>query len=238
MRLAFGDPSKRIMALADEEDAQILIVGSRGRRALRATVLGSVSSRLAARSRRPVLVVPPGGADEFRLSLSERAPSVVCGVDGSDAAELAACQAADLATRLGMRLALVHVYGGRPRGSRLATSGALPHHGAIALEAERDLGREALERAASLLGSETEVSLRLETGDPAAGLGRRAARECAAVVVTGSRGRGALTSALLGSVSKRLAASAGRPVMVVSQDSAERKGRRSAAASSHRHAAA
>jgi nucleotide-binding universal stress UspA family protein len=75
----------------------MLIVGSRGRGAVKSAILGGVSTRLAARYPRPVLVVPPDGAKEFRLSLSERAPSVVCGVDGSEAAQLAACHAADLA---------------------------------------------------------------------------------------------------------------------------------------------
>jgi nucleotide-binding universal stress UspA family protein len=238
LRLAFGDPSEAILTLADEERAQLLVVGSRGRSGLKASILGSVSGFLAARSPRPVVVVPPGGADGFRLSLSERAPSVVCGVDGSDGAELAVRQAVDMAARLGIRLVLVHVYGALPRGARPTTSGALPHHGAVALEAERSFGREALERAAAVAHSKVDVSLKLESGDVASTLARRAARECAAVIVTGSRGRGVLTSALLGSVSKQLAASSGRPVMVVPADPLEPNGRRFEAARSEGPAAA
>ena len=220
VRLAFGDPVEKIMAIGDDEDAQLLIVGSRGRGAVEAAVLGGVSGRLAARSPRPVLVVPPDGAREFRRSLSEGAPSVVCGVDGSEPAELAARHAADLAARLGLRLVLVHVYGNRPRALHAGTSGALPHHGAIALEGERRSGRDILDRVAKLIRPDVEASLRLQSGEPAATLKHRAARECAAVIVTGSRGRRAVTSALLGSVSMRLAATAGRPVMVVSMDPA------------------
>ena len=229
VRLAFGDPLAKIMALGDDEDAQLLIVGSRGRGAVEAAALGGVSGRLAARSARPVLVVPPDGAREFRRSLSEREPSVVCGVDGSEVAEVAARHAADLAARLGLRLVLMHVYGDRPWG---AHSGALPHHGAIALEAERRAGRDMLDRVAKLIRPDVQASLRLKTGEPAATLERSAARECAAVVVTGSRGRRAVASALLGSVSTRLATAAGRPVMVVSMD----PGKAQATVGSHRSA--
>jgi nucleotide-binding universal stress UspA family protein len=162
----------------------------------------------------------------------------VCGVDGSEEAEHAARHAADLATRLGMRLALVHVYGGPPRALGIATSGPLPHHGAIALESDRRSGREVLERVAQLIESDVEVSLRLQPGDPAAILEQRAAHERAAVIVTGSRGRGALTSALLGSVSTRLAAAAGRPVMVVSMNPADPDREAQATVSSHHSAQA
>jgi nucleotide-binding universal stress UspA family protein len=218
VRLAFGDPSEKIMALGDDEDAQMLIVGSRGRGSLDAAISGGVSSHLATRSARPVLVVPTDAARRFRRSLSKPSPSVLCGVNGSGGAEHAARHAGDLAARLGLRLVLVHVYGRRPRALGIATPGALPHHSAIALESGCRSGREILDRAAGAVRSDVGVSLSLQTGDPAAVLARRAAHERAAVIVTGSRARGALTSALLGSVSARLAAGARRPIMVVSGD--------------------
>jgi len=57
--------------------------------------------------------------------------------------------------------------------------------------------------------------LHVEAGDPVAGLRRRAVRDEARLIVVGSRGRGALSGALLGSVSRALAASAPAPVLVV-----------------------
>jgi nucleotide-binding universal stress UspA family protein len=57
--------------------------------------------------------------------------------------------------------------------------------------------------------------LHVEAADPVTGLRRRAVRDDARLIVIGSRGRGALSGALLGSVSRALAVSAPVPVLVV-----------------------
>jgi nucleotide-binding universal stress UspA family protein len=61
-RVAFGFAADRLADLAEEEHAEVLVVGSRGRGGLKATFLGSVSSSLIGVARCPVLVVPPGAA--------------------------------------------------------------------------------------------------------------------------------------------------------------------------------
>lgn len=48
----------RLSAVADEQDAAAIVVGSRGTSALRRFVLGSVTSGLLHHARRPVLVIP------------------------------------------------------------------------------------------------------------------------------------------------------------------------------------
>jgi len=49
-----------ILDVADEIDASVIVLGSRGLKGLRERVEGSVSHELAQHSRRPVLIVPPG----------------------------------------------------------------------------------------------------------------------------------------------------------------------------------
>jgi nucleotide-binding universal stress UspA family protein len=61
-RALVGVPAERIADLADEEDAELIVVGSRGRGAFKAAFLGSVSNSLVGVARRPVLIVPPGAA--------------------------------------------------------------------------------------------------------------------------------------------------------------------------------
>jgi nucleotide-binding universal stress UspA family protein len=59
-RVTSGHPAERLADLADEEDADLIVVGSRGRGALKAAFLGSVSHNLVGVARCPVLIVPPG----------------------------------------------------------------------------------------------------------------------------------------------------------------------------------
>ncbi len=53
-----GDATESVLDIADEVDADLIVVGSRGLRGLRRT-LGSVSTRLVHHSNRSVLVVHP-----------------------------------------------------------------------------------------------------------------------------------------------------------------------------------
>ena len=109
VRLAEGPAAQAIMKTADREDAELLVIGSRGRGALRSVVLGSVSRELAARARCPVVVVPSGERwAKTPVGVDAANASVVCGVDGSDQALAAAALAGRLARRLGWRLVLVH----------------------------------------------------------------------------------------------------------------------------------
>lgn len=63
-RSLYGFPAERLAALADEEHADMIVVGSRGRGAFKAALLGSVSNDLIGAARRPVLVVSPSAARE------------------------------------------------------------------------------------------------------------------------------------------------------------------------------
>jgi nucleotide-binding universal stress UspA family protein len=98
-------PAKAILKTAAQEGAELIVVGSRGRGALKSMVLGSVSREVASEARCPVVVVPPGVV--LGRSDTDNA-SVVCGVDGSDEALAGAALAGSLARRIGLRLVVVH----------------------------------------------------------------------------------------------------------------------------------
>lgn len=52
-----GDPAERILDLARSRDVDLIVIGSRGLRAVASVILGSVSKRVLHDADRPVLVV-------------------------------------------------------------------------------------------------------------------------------------------------------------------------------------
>jgi nucleotide-binding universal stress UspA family protein len=52
------EPAEGLVELADERDARVIVVGTRGESPLRGALLGSTPHRLLQMSERPVLVVP------------------------------------------------------------------------------------------------------------------------------------------------------------------------------------
>jgi nucleotide-binding universal stress UspA family protein len=59
-RVLSGKPADTLAALADEEGAALIVVGSRGHGGFKTLLLGSVSNGLIAIARCPIVVVPPG----------------------------------------------------------------------------------------------------------------------------------------------------------------------------------
>lgn len=57
-RIELGFPGDRLADVADEEDAELIVVGSRGRGPFKAALLGSVSADVIGVARCPVVVVP------------------------------------------------------------------------------------------------------------------------------------------------------------------------------------
>ncbi|HSB07543.1 MAG TPA: universal stress protein [Thermodesulfobacteriota bacterium] len=65
-----GHPVEEILRAADEEQCDVLILGSHGKGFLQQTFLGSVSHKVLDRSRRPVFIIPlPSG--EMKIDLDE-----------------------------------------------------------------------------------------------------------------------------------------------------------------------
>ena len=193
-----GAPVPGLLELS--KDAQILVVGRRGRVSLAEALLGSASSAMIHRACCPVAVIH----DDF---LAEEAPMdgpVVVGVDGSPASELAIAIAFDEASWRGVELVALH-----------ATSDGDPF-GIHELEWARIAPRanEALaERLAGWRERYPDVRVRrvVVAGQPAHHLIEQAGT--AQLVVVGSDG-GAFTGLQVGSVSSAVVQVTHTPVIV------------------------
>lgn len=215
VQLVEGTPAEAIMEAADREHAVLLVVGSRGRGALRSAVLGSVSRDLASRARCPVVIVPSGAPPTGTDSgVQDADASVVCGIDGSDQALAAAAFAGRLATRLGCRLVVVHArqnlraVAAYP-GASTATPPVTGQEDAVKRQAA-----EAVKEAERVAGVSAEEVI--EPGPPTEVLEAVANREAARLIVIAARGLGGLRAVLLGSVAAELPIEAARPVVVLS----------------------
>jgi len=58
VRLEYGEPAAAIVAVAERTEAELIIVGTHGRKGLARLVVGSVASSVARRASCSVLVVP------------------------------------------------------------------------------------------------------------------------------------------------------------------------------------
>jgi nucleotide-binding universal stress UspA family protein len=195
--LAEGQAVTELRRLAAERWAALVVAGTAARGGLDRVLIGSVSGALAAAAPCPLVAVPRGAA------LEEPGP-VVAGYDGSAHSRRAARHAAALAARLGRELVLLHVTG--DEGVRPDEALARELHAAGVRGRGHDPNRPALD---------LKVQLAVEDGDPVQVLAAVARERAAALLVTGTRGRNALSSALLGSVSAELVRVAGRPVALV-----------------------
>ena len=193
--LLVGHAGKGVLEAATSVAAAAVVVGARGHGRIRRAVLGSVSARVAASASCPVVIVPHDMDSDVPLVDGP----VVCGVDGSAPAEQCATVAAAAAQRLGRELILVHVLPSALVRDEVARSEGWAILAAIARRIEKP-GRLVLEP---------------ETATITTTLSEVARREGAACLMVGSRGRGALRSALLGSVSAGAAVHSPCPVVVI-----------------------
>jgi nucleotide-binding universal stress UspA family protein len=143
--------------------------------------------------------------------------TIVCGVTDTLEARAAAQLAAALATRLGLRLVLVHV-----------AAGAVSPAAGEAGQDERSTAERVVRGIASEIGDAVEA--RVVLGSRADGLAQVAADEGADVIVLGSRPRGARGRQLRCALAGELEAATAVPVLVAPPSTRRRSGRRLALA--------
>lgn len=211
-RTAPGDAAGVLVTLST--GAEVAVVGARGRGGFMGRMLGSVSTALPAHSHCPTIVVPRHSGTGHHSTAEEQEPGpVAVAVDGSEAGRVAMFTAAREASLRGTGLEIVCVL---PAGEEwlywypdLELSSEVT--GRRQKQLQTALGTEAEELTVQF--PDLPITTSVPVGDPTSTIVETTGR--AQLTVLGTRGRGAVKSALLGSVSRGVLNHAEGPVMIV-----------------------
>jgi nucleotide-binding universal stress UspA family protein len=200
-----GRPAEEIAYFAQELEADLVVVGSRGLGLVKRLVVGSVSERVVQLDPCPTLVVR-GGEGSWPPS------RVIVGDDASEEARRAGEFAAGIGTLFDARTLLVRVY---PQVT-VFKARRISHVRAskeLLREGERSLERRAAELE-SVLGTRPEI--RVVAGDAAAVIQEMAEEGGKpTLVAVGRRGLDAVGHFALGSVSSDVLRAVSGPVLIV-----------------------
>lgn len=200
-----GHGSAAPMLVDASRDAAMVVVGARGRGALRSAMLGSTSLDVAAHAHSPVVVVR-----ELSQVLPDH-PGVVVGIDGSQLSEAALGEAFHQADARGLPLTVVHAWFLDYAGTGLSVLATEQQMRELAGE-EQSLAAEAIARWSARYPA-VDVRTHVLNAHPVQALVDHS--KGADLLVVGSRGRGGFGGLVLGSVSQGVLHHAHCPVMVV-----------------------
>jgi nucleotide-binding universal stress UspA family protein len=187
-RLIRGDASSAIGRLAEQAEADLVVLGRHGAPVLRELLLGSVAQRVSRHARVPVLVVAKAPRSPYR--------QIVAGFDLSPDA----VRAVELATRLATPDAQFEVvYAYREVHAGATDPGAVRRITAAELSEIRE---EILQALPPARDKGAEWSVRMERGDPRKVLLEVAESRSADLIAMGSIGRTGLQRRLIGSVAE------------------------------------
>jgi nucleotide-binding universal stress UspA family protein len=207
-----GSVGDRIAILADNQAADLIVVGSHNRNALERVLAGSVSNAVLHRARVSVVCVPE--PDEAEAKPNASLHSIVVPTDFS-ASGNAAAALAYAAVAPGGTVHLLHVDNERTRGV-VAPHDIFPNAGAAAQDdaphrlAKRMLADLVPPHTRGRVATQLHV---LESDQVADAICQAAERLDASAICLGTHGRGKLVKALLGSVSTAVLSGTRRPVL-------------------------
>jgi nucleotide-binding universal stress UspA family protein len=199
-------PAKGIQAVAAEERASLIVIGSSSRGAAGRVFAGTLAERLLHGAPCPVAVAPR----DFHAHGPGDISTITVGYDGSAEAKAALVGARTIARVRGARLRLVEVLD----ATWLGTPALMQGEGYDMMPDDlQEHARRSLDETAAALAGDVPVEPVVAVGAPEQVLAEQS--QSSDLVVVGSRGYGPHRAVLLGSVSGRLVREASCPVLVL-----------------------
>jgi nucleotide-binding universal stress UspA family protein len=201
--------TETILGYAEEVDADLLVLGTHGRRGVRHLIVGSVAEEVVRRAPCPVLTVPNAAR---RTAPGPTAP-VLVPVDFSAPSRRALARAKAFAASFGAPVALVHVLAdAAPYPPFYLESGVVPvtEVGALTEQAETHL-----RRFDESVGGEPATDLYVRVGAAHLEVTALAEEVDCGLIVMATHGLTGLRHALIGSVTERTLRHASCPVLSI-----------------------
>ena len=206
-----GNTPTTIVDRALAMGADLIVMGTHGRRGFKRLLLGSVTEAVLHEARCPVLTVPPRAGAAAPESVTFK--RILCPIDFSPSALQALGFALDLARQADGRVTLVHVI------EWLAEEEPSASIHFNVPEYRRALAADAKERLRRLVEEEPQTWATIETvlafGRAHREILQAAERNLADLIVMGAQGRGGVDLALFGSATQQVVRGATCPVLTV-----------------------
>ena len=209
--IARGRPYLEITRIAEERDADLIVIPTHARKSVGRLLFGSTTEKVVRLAPCPVLTVHPG--DEHSAFQPQR---IVMATDFSEAADAALEHACDLATKYGAKLWLLHLIA--LWGSEVAHPvWRFPSIPSTQTEALGAAAKAQLEARARSCGNELDVQTKLaRTFDTATDILRIATDDLDAdLIVMGTHGHTGIERVALGSVAENVVRYSDVPVLTV-----------------------
>ncbi|MFB9804758.1 universal stress protein [Haladaptatus pallidirubidus] len=211
--LSEGKPHEVIAEYATEIDANLVVMGRRGRSRLGSQILGSVTDRVLRTVTIPVCAVPNGDiSDETGTTYSR----ILLPTDGSENAENATPYGVNIAQQYDATLHVLNVVDVQMEGGLFSAGGVSKKF----IERLEERGTETVERVAERargIDSEIDLETAIVRETPTAGIQDYVNDEDIDLVVMASRGEANLRGQLLGSVTDTVLSVVDVPVLVVTK---------------------
>jgi nucleotide-binding universal stress UspA family protein len=206
-----GDPQITIVDQALSTKADLIVMGTHGRRGFKRLILGSVTEAILREAPCPVLTVPPHAPASLSDPVTFK--RILCAIDFSPSALQALGFALDLARQADGRVTLFHAVEWLADGEpRAAAHFNVPEY-------RRYLIADGQERLRSLVAEESRAWVDIDDavvfGRAYREILRAAETNSADLIVMGAQGRGGIGLALFGSTTQQVVRGATCPVLTV-----------------------
>jgi nucleotide-binding universal stress UspA family protein len=214
VRFAVGNPASEIAAAAEKSKADLIVMGSRGRSAVKGLLIGSVTTGVLAQTKVPMLIL------RARTAPVTGSLKIGIAIDGSAFGRAAARYVLKHRKLFGAKpeITLVHVVSDVAGALMPDMAGiALPAYSADDIRTmQKNAFEDALRPVRAMFDkarvTTDEVCLAGNPGDELAAFARKRKLD---LLVLGSHGYGAFKAAVMGSVATRVAAKCDTPLLLV-----------------------